>query len=152
MVGVLRGVLERHLGPVGGAVEHELFVSGRLAQRLDVLDRFLRREGAPRGSDVERALFEELPEALAADRFFERGAAERVRGAGAALVEQQQVARAQRGRDRLGDEFVERQRCLPGTAGERDHGIAAGRGSGELALDAQRDRAREHARCGPAGR
>ena len=108
---------------------------------------------APRAGPMSSAhCSKRCAEALAADRFFERGAAERVRGAGAALVEHQQVARAQRGRDRLGDEFAERQRCLPGAAGERDHRVAAGRGSGELALDAQRDRAREQRPCGRAAR
>src|SRR5215471_4620980 len=91
-----------------------------MADRLDVLDRFLRRVSAARRPDLKRTAFQQLPDGTGADAR-QRGAAERVRGARAALVEQQQVARPERRRERLGDEFAEREHGLARTAGESDH-------------------------------
>ena len=137
------GVLEGHLGAVGGAVQHELRVAGGATQRLDVLNRFLRRERPAGCADLFRATLEDAFER--ASRAFERGAAQRIRGARPALVEDEQVAPVQGRRQRLGVEFAERQCGLPGAAREREHGARTLGAAGQFAADRQRDRARDHA-------
>ena len=90
--------------------------------------------------DFERAAFEGLARAAAAEAA-QRAAAERIGRARAALVEHQQIARPERRGECLGDEFAERQRRLAGSAGERDHGGLALCETGLFALEAQRERA-----------
>ncbi len=90
MLGVAFGVLLGDLRAVGGAVQNELFIPRGLADRLDVFRRFLGGVAAARRSDFERAAFERL--ARRAAEAAQRGAAQRIRGAGAALVEDEQVA------------------------------------------------------------
>ncbi len=130
--GVLFGVLQRDLRPVGGPVQHELFVAERFADRLDVLHRFLARERARgRRRAAARTVRRAGPRSCACSRAGELWQFERVRAPGAALVVDDQVAAAQRGGDRLGDEARERVRRLAGPAGEREHGARA---RGEAAL------------------
>ena len=102
------------------------------------------------GPDLQRALFEELRAALRPLKCSAR-AAERVGCAGAALVEDEQVAVPSAGRDRLGDEFAERQRRLSGPPASATTASGSAR-AGELALEAQRDRSRHAARPTRAGR
>ena len=100
--------------------------------RLDVFYRFLGGVGAASGSDLQRAPFEEQARAGVAEAV-QGGAAQRVRCAGAALVEDQQVARAERRGQRLGDEFAERQRRLARAARQReDRGLARARWAGRI--------------------
>ena len=129
VLGIAFGVLERDLGAVGGSVQDELFIAAGLPQRLDVFDRFLGRVGAARGSDLLRALFEELAARVrcAAERCSARGSSagpSRRCRAGRTRADR---ALAERRRDRLGDEFTQRQRRLARAARERDDGVAARR-------------------------
>ena len=96
-----------------------------------------RRVAAARRADFERAVFEAWLPSGPLPKPFQRAAGQRVRGAGAALVEEQQVARGERRGDRLGDEFAERQRRLAGSAGQREDRVVARRGARQFALDAQ---------------
>ncbi len=142
-LGVALGVLLGDLGPVGGPVQHELFITAGLADRLEVFDRFLGGVGAARGPDLQRAPFGE-PAGFDGEAF-QRRAAERVRHSGAALVEDDQIAVDERRGQRLGGEFAERERGLARSARERDHGAAGGRRACRFELEAQRDRARHGA-------
>ena len=146
VLGVAFGVLERDLGAVGGAVEHELLVAERFAEGLDVLHRFLRRERPARWSELLGAFFEE-PAGRAVGRVRERRrvverlAAQRVRAAGAALVVDDQVAVVERRGDPFGQLAREWIGGLAGSAGEREHGARALRRSALEPLDVERDRA-----------
>ncbi len=130
MFGVAFGVLQRDLGAIGRAVQHELFIAQGLADRLDVLHRFLAGERAAGGPELQGALFAELADRVGAhfggQRAAERPAVQGVRAAGAALVVDDQVAGPQRGGDGLGDEARQWVGRLAGSAGEREHGALTG--------------------------
>ena len=150
--GVLLRVLLRHLGAVGGAPQHELFVAQRLAQRLDVGDGVEARVEGAFGADLFGARFDQLPAAVVGAGLFEAVAGERVRVAGAALVEHDQIARVEDRPEQFGERFGERDRRLPRPAGKRNHrgvGFADGR---EAAADRQRDRPGRRPRWGRAAR
>ncbi len=85
--GVLLGVLLCHLGAVGGAPQHELFVAPRAAQGLDVGDGVGGGVEGAFGADLFGAGGEQRAGGVVGAGLFEAVAGERVREAGAALVE-----------------------------------------------------------------
>ena len=115
---VLLRIAQRDLRPVGRAVEDQLVVAERLPDRLDVGDRVIalvqtarRAELRPAGADERR---------LEDVRIRELGTAERTRRSGPTLVEDDQIA-CREGRAHLLREVCgERDRRLPGSAGEPD--------------------------------
>jgi hypothetical protein len=143
VLGVARRILLGDLRAIGDAVEHELFIARRRSDRLDVGDRFGGRIQPPRRPELERAAFKQLPhraDPSGAARAVERGTAERPRFAGAALVEDEQVAPRERRAQCLGEKAGERQRRLPRSAGERNHSFIARCRAGLQALELQRER------------
>ena len=140
--GVILGVLERDLGAVGGAVEHELFVAAGDADRFDVGDAVGGRVEGAFGADLAGARRDQRAERAERAGVFEAVAGERVREAGAALVVDDQVARREHRAEDFGEVFGERHRRLSGAARQRDDGrggVADGRA---VAADRERDRAR----------
>jgi hypothetical protein len=115
VVGVARGVVQRDLRAVGDAVQDELVVAALGPQRLEVVD--------ARGGRELAAAHAELRGAAACDvgeRQARQPAGQRRRRAGAALVEDEQVARRERGRDDGREVGGQRDRRLAGAARERD--------------------------------
>ena len=101
-------VLLGHLRAVGGAVQHELFVAARDAQRLDVGDGVGRRVEAARRPEL-RGAFGDRGARGRVGVEFEAVAGERLGEADAALVEHDQIARGRDRAEHLRELFGERQ-------------------------------------------
>ena len=137
---VLR-VLLGDLRAVAGAVQDELFVAAGLADRLDVGDRVGGRVEARARPELAGALRDRRPRRAVVERLFEAVAGQRVRQADPALVEDDQVARGGDRPEQFGELFGERQRRLPRSAGERDHGAVRFADRRAVAAHRERDRA-----------
>ncbi len=144
---VLLGVLLGDLGAVGGAPQHELFVAPRAAQRLDVGDGVGGGVEGAFGPDLFGAGGDQLPGGAVGAGLFEAVAGERVRVAGAALVEDDQIARVEDRSEQFDEGFGERDRGLAGAACERDHRRARFPDGRAAAADRERDGPRR----GPGG-
>ena len=68
VIRVVLGVLLRDLGAVAGAVQHELFIAARLADRLDVGDRIGGRVEAAAGPELVAARFDQRAERVGTGR------------------------------------------------------------------------------------
>ena len=143
---IARGVVERDLRPVGDAEEDELLVAAVGAQGLDVLDARGRRVRAAAGADLAAQRWPAAVSDPLIVQFSRAGAA------GAALVEHQQVARAEAGRQ-------ERLRSPRSAAAPPARGRPPGRRPRCWSGWRRRRGARRPAaprpgarRCGPAGR
>ncbi len=152
VLGVLLGVLLGDLGAVGGAPQHELFVAPRAAQRLDVGDGVGGGVEGAFGPDLVGARGGQLPGGAVGAGRFEAVAGERVRVAGAALVEDELIARVEDRAEQFGEVFGERDRGLPRAAGERDDRGARFPDGRAAAADRERDGPRRAPRRGRAGR
>src|SRR3954470_15730899 len=115
---VARRVGRGYLRAVRRAVEDELGVAALAPDRLDVLDGLGRPVEAARRADLVRARSRRLADRALRDH--ERAAAQPPGLAGAALVEHDEVARGERRRDVRGEALDERDRRLPGAAGQAD--------------------------------
>jgi hypothetical protein len=145
VLGIVLRVLLGHLRAVARAVQDELFVAPRLADRLDVCDRVGGRVEDAVGPQLRAARVDQRAEAAVQVGPFEGVAGQRLGQADAALVEDDQVARGGDRAEQFGELFGERQRRLSGPAGERDDrapGFAHGR---TVAAQRERDRARRRA-------
>jgi hypothetical protein len=143
VAGVLGGVVERHLGAVGDAEEHDLLVAGLGPDRLDVVDRVRGAvEAAPR-AELIGAGRDGLGDR--ADRVLEGRAAQAAGAAGAALVEDDEVAVGEPGPEDRRELGRGGERGLAGAAGERDDRAGVRVARGDHALDVERERARDGA-------
>ena len=127
------------LRAVRRAVEDELGVAALAPDRLDVLDGLGRAVEAAGGADLVRARPRRLADRSRRDH--ERAAAQLARLAGAALVEHDEVARGERRGDVRREALDERDRRLPGAAGQADDRRVRRVRRRDAALDAQRQRA-----------
>ena len=133
------GVLERDLGPVGGAVQDQLRVPGRPAERLDVLDRFLRRERA-------RARVRSVPRTAGRCGRASRGRASSAGQLRGSELPVPRWSKTSRSRLRSAGAIVLALNSAKGSAGWpgppaiASSALGAGRAARELAPDAQRDR------------
>ena len=142
---VLGGVVERDLGAVGDAEEHELLVAGLDAQRLDVVDRVRRAVEAARRAELVGARL----------RGRRRSTRRRARRPGRCRRPELPVPRwSKTSRSRVASAGAEdrrelgRERAAPPGPGRRPAPTTARRGRvarGDDALDAQRHRARDGA-------
>ena len=139
VVGVGGGVGERDLGPVGDAVEDELVVAARHAERLDVLATLSAVRKKPRAGPIcSRALSRDPGQRAAGAP--ERGADEASRAARAPLVVDEQVAGRPAPAPRSSANALgERDGGLAGAARERDDGHAGRVGGGGGAGGRERD-------------
>ena len=138
--GIVLGVALGDLRPVGGPVQHELFVAAALAYRLDVGDRLRGRVQPARFADLTAAQRHRSRRAGLAD-VFEGRAGEGMREARPALVEGDQVARVDDRPKQLGELIKERNGRLSRSAGQRDHGVFGFAEGRPVASQRQRDHA-----------
>ncbi len=134
--GIAFGVLERDLGAVGGPVQHELLVAESPARSASMSRTDSCVVKAPRAGPICSAQSASRRSSGSLLNRSSAGTAERVGGAGAALVEDQQVASVQRRRHRARGEFGERAaRPVRGRRRASSSAEELGSRAGQLARD-----------------